>query len=123
MYTTSSSLLSLRHTRVCALLSERDLLLFPVRQDASGWNRAQPQRLPRECGGPVDDKFLAEDNSCLNYVIDLFEELFIHWIPAFARKTLWLSRFAQQALYALNHAFRTRDGGYLLYKLHTHGIR
>jgi hypothetical protein len=54
---------------------------------------AHLHRLPRECGGPVDDKLLVEVNSSIDYVIGLFEELLVYWIPAFARKTLGFNAF------------------------------
>jgi hypothetical protein len=60
---------------------------------------SEPQRFPRECGGPVNDKFLAEVNSYTDHVIDLFEGLFVHWIPAYARKTLGEGCFAQRTGY------------------------
>jgi hypothetical protein len=51
----------------------------------------QPPRLPRECGDPGPKRLSEGVNNITSIGIDLFEELFVYWIPAFARKTMGLS--------------------------------
>jgi hypothetical protein len=51
--------------------------------------RAQLQRLPRECGGPVNDKLLAE----VIYLLRTVRGSIVNWTPAFARESLEAGAF------------------------------
>jgi hypothetical protein len=55
-------------------------------------------RLPRECGDPGKRRLHEVVNNIISIGIDPFGELFVYWIPAFARKTLLESCFFQQAI-------------------------
>jgi hypothetical protein len=62
---------------------------FMNRLSRACWTkRPTPIRLPRECGDPVKRRLHEVVNNIISIRIDPFGELFIYWIPAFARKTL-----------------------------------
>jgi hypothetical protein len=50
-----------------------------------------PNRLPRECGDPGKRRLHEVVNNIISIGLDPFGELFVYWIPAFARKTVALS--------------------------------
>jgi hypothetical protein len=55
------------------------------------YGSASSNRLPRECGDPGKRRFHEVVNNIISIEIDPFGELFIYWIPAFARKTCGVS--------------------------------
>jgi hypothetical protein len=78
-----------RLPRECALLSGKDDLM----SKRLLCETTIPKRLPRECGDPGKRKLPEGAHSYIAYIIDLFEEFIINWIPAFARKSMVEGRF------------------------------